>query len=92
MFRFRQQASLLAVHNAKQKAQEMAGFVHQAVGKPISIQEEESKEWEGQVEGGADLEPRPTIQQRMSQATVTVSCRVNVTFELKPKVKTKSMK
>lgn len=88
----RQQASLLAVHNAKQKAQEMAGFVHQAVGKPITIQEEESKEWEGQVEGGTDMEPRPTIQQRMSQATVTVSCRVNVTFELKPKVKTKSMK
>jgi len=34
----RQQASLLAVHNAKQKAQEMAKFVHQAVGKPICIQ------------------------------------------------------
>lgn len=88
----RQQASLLAIHNAKEKAQEMARFVHQAVGKPITIQEEESKEWEGQVEGVSDLETRPTIQQRMSQATVTVSCRVNVTFELKPKVKTKSAK
>lgn len=88
----RQQASLLAVHNAKQKAQEMAKFVHQAVGKPISIQEEESKEWEGQIEGVTDVDTQPTVQQRISQATVTVSCRVNVTFELKPKVKTKSLK
>lgn len=88
----RQQASLLAIHNAKEKAQEMARFVHLAVGKPASIQEEESKEWEGQVEGAFDLETRPTIQQRISQATVTVSCRVNVTFELKPKVRTKTAK
>ncbi|KAH3729708.1 interleukin-1 receptor-associated kinase 1-binding protein 1-like [Dreissena polymorpha] len=88
----RQQASLLAVHNAKQKAQEMATFVHQAVGKPISIQEEESKEWEGQVEGVADLETRPSMQQAIASATVTVSCRVNVTFELKGKVKTKNNK
>lgn len=87
----RQQASLLAIHNAKQKANEMAKFVHQAVGKPITIQEEESKEWEGQIEGVADVDTRPTVQQRISQATVTVSCRVNVTFELKPKVKTKSL-
>lgn len=86
----RQQASLLAVHNAKQKAQEMARFVHQAVGHPICIQEEETKEWEGQVEGVADLNARPTIQQRITQATVTVSCRVNVIFELKQKVKTKT--
>ena len=70
----------------------MAGFVHQAVGKPISIQEEESKEWEGQIEGVTDIDTRPTIQQRMSQATVTVSCRVNATFELKPKVRSKMAK
>lgn len=67
----------------------MAKFVHQAVGRPISIQEEESKEWEGQIEGISDIETNPTIQQRISQATVTVSCKVNVTFELKAKVKTK---
>ena len=90
VFIYRQQASLLAVHNAKQKAQEMARFVHLAVGKPISMQEEESKEWEGQIEGVTDMEATPTIQQRISQATVTVSCKVNVNFELKPKVKTKS--
>ncbi|KAL4233307.1 hypothetical protein ACF0H5_007990 [Mactra antiquata] len=72
----RQQASLLAVHNAKQKAQEMAKFVHQAVGRPVSIQEEESKEWEGQIEGISEIETNPTIQQRISQATVTVSCRI----------------
>ncbi|WAR07815.1 IKBP1-like protein [Mya arenaria] len=88
----RQQASLLSIHNAKQKAQEMAKFVHQAVGKPICIQEEENREWEGQIEGVSDIENRPTLQQSIAMATVTVSCRVAVTFELKPKVKTKNNK
>ena len=89
---FRQQASLLAIHNAKQKAHEMANFVHQVISKPICIQEEESKEWEGQIEGVSELDTRPTPQQLIAQATVTVSCRVNVTFELKRKLKTKTNK
>ncbi|KAK3580271.1 hypothetical protein CHS0354_023509 [Potamilus streckersoni] len=88
----RQQASLLAIHNAKQKAQEMARFVNLAVGRPVSIQEEESKEWEGPSDSTADVDANPSIQQRISQNTVTVACRVSASFELKPKVKTKLAK
>ncbi|KAJ8314811.1 hypothetical protein KUTeg_006961 [Tegillarca granosa] len=87
----RQQASVLAIHNAKQKAQEMAKFVHQTVGRPLSIQEEESKEWSGQIEFGDDIESSKTLQQRLSQATITITSKVSVCFELKAKVKTKSL-
>ncbi|XP_064595138.1 interleukin-1 receptor-associated kinase 1-binding protein 1-like [Liolophura sinensis] len=84
----RRQASVLAIHNAKQKAQEIACLVHQAVGRPTVIQEEEVKEWEG---GSDDIDNlnSTSIQQRISSKTVSVSCKVFVSFDLKPKVKTK---
>ncbi|KAK3098939.1 hypothetical protein FSP39_024481 [Pinctada imbricata] len=87
----RQQASLLAIHNAKQKAQEMAKFVHQAVGRPISVQEQDSQEWQGPTEIMEDPEKVPSLQQKLSLSTVTVRSKVAVTFELKPKVKKTSL-
>ena len=88
----RQQASLLAIHNAKQKSQEMAKFVNQTVGQPISIQEEETKEWHGSDITSDDIENTKTVQQRLTDATVTVSCKVAVCFDLKQKMKVKTVK
>lgn len=87
----RQQASLLAIHNAKQKAQEMARLVHQAVGRPLSIREEETKEWLGSNDTQEDIESIKSVQQRVSNSTVTISSKVSVCYELKPKVKKKTL-
>lgn len=87
----RQQASLLAIHNAKQKAQEMARLVHQAVGRPLSIREEETKEWLGSNDTQEDIESIKSVQQRVANSTVTISSKVSVCYELKPKVKKKTL-
>lgn len=87
----RQQASLLAIHNAKQKAQEMARLVHQAVGRPLSIKEEETKEWLGSNDTQEDIESIKSVQQRVANSTVTISSKVSVCYELKPKVKKKTL-
>ena len=91
MLYFSHQASLLAIHNAKQKAQEMAKFVHQSVGRPTGVQEQDSQEWQGSPEVTDDPQVIPTLHQKLSQATVTVKSKVLVTFELKPKVKKQSL-
>lgn len=83
----RHQASLLAIHNAKQKAQEMARFVNQSVGRPISIKEQENKEWQGTEESAEEFLTPRTLQQKLNDASVTVSSKISITFELKPKVK-----
>lgn len=88
---FRQQASLLAIHNAKQKAQEMARLVHQAVGRPLSVREEENKEWNGSNETLEDIESVKSVQQRVENATISISSKVFVTYELKPKIKKKTI-
>lgn len=87
----RQQASLLAIHNAKQKAQEMARLVHQAVGRPLSVREEETKEWSGTNETLEDVESIKTVQQRIANSTISISSKVSVTYELKPKLKKKTI-
>ncbi|XP_067674315.1 interleukin-1 receptor-associated kinase 1-binding protein 1-like [Haliotis asinina] len=83
----RKQASLVAIHNAKQKAQEMARFVHLSVGRPVYIMEEDSQEIEGHTDTNSDSVTMTTIQERISNATITVRSRVSASFELKPKVK-----
>lgn len=80
---------MLAIHNAKLKAQEIACLVHQAVGRPTVIREEEVKEWEGGCDDNMDNLNPTSIQQRISSKTVSVSCKVFVSFDLKPKAKTK---
>ncbi|XP_041352602.1 interleukin-1 receptor-associated kinase 1-binding protein 1-like [Gigantopelta aegis] len=82
----RKQASLVAIHNAKQKAQEMARFVHMSVGRAVYIEEQESREWDGSQEN-TEPEKSSSIQQQIADATVTVSSRVLAAFELKPKIK-----
>lgn len=83
----RKQASLVAIHNAKQKAQEMARFVHLSVGRPVYIVEQDSQEIEGHTDTASDSVTMKTIQERISNATITVRSRVSASFELRPKVK-----
>jgi uncharacterized protein YggE len=80
---YRRQASLTAVKNAKQKAGEMAQFLHAKVGQPLAVREEFCNEWEGPADGSHDSDTPITIQQRINHATMHVSVKVSATFELK---------
>ena len=69
----------------------MARLVHQAVGRPLSVREEETKEWTGSGETLEDVETIKSVQQRQANATITISSKVSVCYELKPKVKKKTL-
>ena len=81
----RRQASLLAVKNARQKAAEIAQFIHAKVGEPISIREEYCNEWQGSTDGPLELEGPLTMQQRIEHATFHAMVKVSASFLLKPK-------
>ncbi|KAL8568829.1 hypothetical protein ACOMHN_035592 [Nucella lapillus] len=87
----RKKSSLMAMHNAKEKAKEMARFVHLIVGRPISISETETKEWEtGQSEEASDPDPFSAMQNKLESTTVNIRSQVTMCFELKSKGKAKS--
>ena len=65
----------------------MARFVNQSVGRPISIKEQENKEWQGTEDNVEEFNAPRTLQQKLNDASVTVSSKISITFELKPKVK-----
>ncbi|XP_037375886.1 interleukin-1 receptor-associated kinase 1-binding protein 1 [Talpa occidentalis] len=87
----RRQACLVAVENAWRKAQEVCNLVGQTLGKPLLIKEEETKEWEGQIEDhpSSRLSSSLTIQQKIKSATIHAASKVFVTFEVKGKDKKK---
>ncbi|KAK7108380.1 interleukin-1 receptor-associated kinase 1-binding protein 1-like [Littorina saxatilis] len=86
----RRKSSLLAIHNAKEKAKEMARFVHLIVGRPMNISETETKEWEtGQSEEATDPDQFLAIQNKLESATVNIRSQVTMCFELKSKGKMK---
>ncbi|KAG2468137.1 interleukin-1 receptor-associated kinase 1-binding protein 1 homolog [Polypterus senegalus] len=88
----RRQAFLAAVGSAKHKAKEVCRLVNQSLGRPVIIKEEETKEWEGPSEEGTEeMRPsiQPTGQQRLQNASVIVTSKVFVSFEIKPKEKGK---
>ncbi|XP_063079503.1 interleukin-1 receptor-associated kinase 1-binding protein 1 homolog [Engraulis encrasicolus] len=76
----RRRVCVAAVENARLKASEVCGSLGQALGRPLLVREEECREWSG---GGGDA--APTLHQRTGLVTLTVSARVFVTFELRPK-------
>ncbi|MBN3300175.1 IKBP1 protein, partial [Amia calva] len=86
--RLRRQACLAAVANARHKAREVCQVVGQALGRPLLIKEEETKEWRGQNEDAPDPETH-TLQQRIDNATFFVTSVVFVSFEIKAKEKGK---
>ncbi|NXP59043.1 IKBP1 protein, partial [Chloropsis cyanopogon] len=82
----RRQVCVAAVGNTRRKAQEVCRLFGQALGKPLLIKEEETKEWGGHIDGhlshSADSQ---TLQERIQNATAYASCRVFAVFEIKGK-------
>ncbi|XP_034846845.1 interleukin-1 receptor-associated kinase 1-binding protein 1 isoform X2 [Mirounga angustirostris] len=85
----RRKACLVAVENARRKAQEVCNLVGQTLGKPLLIKEEETKEWEGQIDDlqSSRLSSSLTVQQKIKSATIHASSKVFITFEVKGKEK-----
>ncbi|XP_006266464.1 interleukin-1 receptor-associated kinase 1-binding protein 1 [Alligator mississippiensis] len=82
---------LAAVENTRQKAQEVCQLFGQALGKPLLIREEETKEWEGQTDCHlSDSSDSLTMQQRIERSTIYASSRVFAIFEIKGKEKRKN--
>ncbi|XP_055130179.1 interleukin-1 receptor-associated kinase 1-binding protein 1 isoform X1 [Symphalangus syndactylus] len=80
----RRQACLVAVENAWRKAQEVCNLVGQTLGKPLLIKEEETKEWEGQIDDhqSSRLSSSLTVQQKIKSATIHAASKVFITFEV----------
>nr|AOW69634.1 Irak1bp1 [Castor fiber] len=87
----RRQACLVAVENAWRKAQEVCNFVGQTLGKPLLIKEDETKEWEGQIDDhqSSGLLSSSTIQQKIKSSTIHAASKVFITFEVTGKEKKK---
>ncbi|KAH9492299.1 Interleukin-1 receptor-associated kinase 1-binding protein 1 [Bulinus truncatus] len=87
--RLRKQTGMLAIHNARQKALEMARVLHLSVGPALQVRELESLETQGTArdcEDEADL--NPSIQQKVADSSVIIKSKVSVCFQLsasKPK-------
>ncbi|XP_053499819.1 interleukin-1 receptor-associated kinase 1-binding protein 1 homolog [Ictalurus furcatus] len=83
----RRRVCAAAVENARLKAQEVCNMLGQALGRPLSVREEESREWRsGQQEG---VTRTLTLQEKVGQMSITASSHVFVTFELRPKDRTR---
>lgn len=92
MDKVRRQAGMLAIHNARQKALEMAKMLHLSIGPVLKVQELGTTE--SQVASRDDEELLTTdsgIHQRIKEATVYVLSKVTVCFQLKP-FKTRGVK
>lgn len=71
-----------AVENARLKAHEVCKLLGQALGRPLAVREEESREW--RQEEGVTSTPS-TLQEKVEQMSITASSHVFVMFELWPK-------
>ncbi|KAM9233139.1 interleukin-1 receptor-associated kinase 1-binding protein 1 [Dugong dugon] len=87
----RRKACLVAVENAWRKAQEVCNLVGQTIGKPLLIKEEETKEWEGQIDDhqSSRLSSSLTVHQKIKSATLHAVSKVFITLEVKGKEKKK---
>ncbi|KAL9863506.1 interleukin-1 receptor-associated kinase 1-binding protein 1 isoform 3-T4 [Geothlypis trichas] len=80
------QVCVTAVGNTRRKAQEVCQLFGQALGKPLLIKEEETKEWGGHMDSHLLLSAdSQTLQERIQNATAYASCRVFAVFEIKGK-------
>ncbi|NXQ42851.1 IKBP1 protein, partial [Catharus fuscescens] len=82
----RRQVCVTAVGNTRRKAQEVCRLFGQALGKPLLIKEEETKEWGGHIDNHLSQSADSlTLQERIQNATAYASCRVFAVFEIKGK-------
>ncbi|KAA0707228.1 Interleukin-1 receptor-associated kinase 1-binding protein 1 -like protein [Triplophysa tibetana] len=79
----RRRVCLQAVDNARLKASEACCILGQALGRPLLVREEESREWTNSQD---DVTGTPlTLHQKAGVTLFSASSRVFVTFELRPK-------
>uniref|UniRef100_A0A8C2HBC4 Interleukin-1 receptor-associated kinase 1 binding protein 1 n=1 Tax=Cyprinus carpio TaxID=7962 RepID=A0A8C2HBC4_CYPCA len=79
----RRRVCLEAVDNARLKASEACCILGQALGRPLLVREEESREW---TSGQHEVTDSPlTLHQKTGVTLVSASSRVFVAFELRPK-------
>ncbi|XP_066035750.1 interleukin-1 receptor-associated kinase 1-binding protein 1 [Chamaea fasciata] len=82
----RHQVCVTAVGNTRRKAQEVCRLFGHALGKPLLIKEEETKEWGGHIDSHLSHSvDSQTLQERIQNATAHASCRVFAVFEIKGK-------
>ena len=77
----RRDACVAAVENARLKACEMSSRLGQVLGLPLVVREEDAREWTDE-EGGEERGRRPP-----HRPNLTVSSRVFVSFNLRPRKK-----
>ena len=85
----RRQACVSAVQNAKKKSMEMVQMFNQSLGPPLLIKEEHYEEYVGtnlELLQNAKTE-QLSFQQMVAMATVTVSVKIFVIFEIRDKAK-----
>ncbi|NWU88741.1 IKBP1 protein, partial [Upupa epops] len=82
----RRQVCVAAVGNTRRKAQEVCRLFGQALGKPLLIKEEDTREWGGHTDSQLSSSPDSlTLQERIQTATAHAWCRVFAVFEIKGK-------
>ncbi|KAL4661023.1 interleukin-1 receptor-associated kinase 1-binding protein 1 [Arapaima gigas] len=86
LHQLRREVCVAAVASAQHKARDVCRLLGQSLGRPLLVVEEESREW-SEGDSGEDSGGDTTLQQRLRQATVTVSSRVSVSFQIRPKNK-----
>lgn len=79
----RRRACALAVENAQRKATEVSQLLSQALGPPLLVKEEETREWRSDQgeDAGGDL-PVARLPHLPCMPTVTAFSRVSVSFGL----------
>ncbi|KAF2975305.1 hypothetical protein EK904_013813, partial [Melospiza melodia maxima] len=81
----RRQVCVTAVGNTRRKAQEVCQLFGQALGKPLLIKEEETKEWGGHIDSHLSLSAdSQTLQEKIQNATAYASCRPPVKKKTSP--------
>lgn len=80
----RHRAFVLAVENAQRKAKDVSELLNQALGPPLLVREEETREWRSDEEEDAS---RKNIVAHLPHLwcipTVSASSRVSVSFSLR---------
>lgn len=86
----RRRVCAAAVENARLKAHEVCNLLGQAVGRPLFVREEESREWRSEQQEG--VARTLSLQKKVGQMSVTASSHVFVIFELRLKGGTRKKK
>jgi uncharacterized protein YggE len=88
----RRQSSIVAIKRAKHTALDIAKSVNLALGKPFTIVEEETKILEdsnlNNVRQDTHQQVSKTFQDYLDEKTIQFKVKLNVVFELKPKLVT----